>query len=292
MKLLTLIRERMRMNLIPRKNLLNRSVWVLAFFGLSTVYIGYSALGNPSGYTGVTNKAGNNNVGCSCHCTSKNAATSVAFIPPADTNFFVGKTYQFMLQISNPAEFGAGCDISTFSGVLTAGTDGLKKSGTELTQKTAKAFVNGKINFTFNYTAPTKVGFDTLYAVGNAVNGDGSNGDDCSDLWNLAPKFVVNVRPSSGVEASAVATEITQSVSPNPSRSETKLVLTNTKASQAEITVYDAAGRSIRQIALGNLPVGKSSFTIATSNLPAGEYFVRSLIDGVVEKATKLAVVH
>ncbi len=281
----------MRKNLLLRKNLLNRSAWVLAFFGLSTVYVGYSALGNPSGYTGVTNKAGNKNVGCSCHCTSKNAATSVAFIPPADTNFTVGKTYLFMLQISNPAEFGAGCDISTFSGTLTAGTDGLRKSGTELTQKTAKAFVNGKINFTFNYT-PAKAGFDTLYAVGNAVNGDGSNGDDCSDVWNLAPKFVVNVRPASGVEASAVATEFSQTVSPNPSRSETKLVVSNAKASETEITLYDAAGRSIRQIASGNLPVGKSTFSIATSNLPAGEYFVRTITGGVVATETKVVVVH
>jgi hypothetical protein len=148
------------------------------------------AFSDPGGKTGTTLKT--TTTGCSCHCSVKNAATTVT-IATNDTTFEVGKTYTFTLTVANASELRGGCNIAVKRGTLTAGTDGLKKLGNELTHKSPKQQMPAI--WTFTYTAPATAGGDTIYATGNAVNGDGSeDGGSCADKWNHAPNFVINVK--------------------------------------------------------------------------------------------------
>lgn len=143
------------------------------------------------GITGQTQKT--TNAGCSCHCASSNSATSVALTTPT-TTFFTGTSATFSVTVTNTTEAGGGIDIAAYSGSLTAGS-GLYSSGGELTHSSPQTFdASHTATWQFTYTAPSTAGWDTIYATGNAVNLDGRNGSgDCSDKWNSANKFVVQV---------------------------------------------------------------------------------------------------
>jgi hypothetical protein len=146
------------------------------------------ALSHAAGETGNTNKS-TDSPGCSCHCANASSATTVTLTTSA-TTFETSTSYTFTISVSNSGESKAGCNIAVQRGSLAAGT-GLKKSGSQLTHSTPKTL---PASWTFTYTTPSTAGSDTIFAVGNAVNGNGSSGSgNCSDNWNLASKFVITV---------------------------------------------------------------------------------------------------
>ncbi|MEI8134733.1 MAG: choice-of-anchor V domain-containing protein, partial [bacterium] len=141
------------------------------------------------GETGSTDKGGANS-GCSCHCSTSNAGTTVT-IATASTVFLPNTTYTFTIKVTNATETNGGCNVACDNGTLTAGADGLRKSGSELTHNGAKAL---PATWTFTYKTPAS-GNDIIYAVGNAVNGDGgNNGGNCTDKWNFATQFNITVQ--------------------------------------------------------------------------------------------------
>src|SRR5437868_6180372 len=156
--------------LISEKRLLRPVIRIVLFLSITLLVTQY-ALSHGKGETGHTNKPGDT-PGCSCHCNSANAATT-AIISTSQTSFQPGQSYTFTITVDNPTESAAGCDIAVSRGSLSAGSDGLKKSGSQLTHSSRKDL---PAVWTFTYTAPSTPGFDTIYAVGNAVNSDG-----CSD---------------------------------------------------------------------------------------------------------------
>ena len=62
----------------------------------------------------------------------------------------------------------------------------------ELTHTAPQNFVDTVVTWTFNFTALDSVYTDTLYSVGNSVNGDGGASD--LDKWNFGAKFAVSVQ--------------------------------------------------------------------------------------------------
>ncbi|MDP4198688.1 MAG: choice-of-anchor D domain-containing protein [Bacteroidota bacterium] len=145
------------------------------------------------GITGQTQKT--TNAGCSCHCSSANSATSVG-LTTATTIFYPGTSATFTVTVSNSSEAGGGIDIAAYSGSLTAGS-GLYLSSGELTHSSPQTFdASHTATWQFTYTAPSTAGWDTIYATGNAVNLNGQNGNgDCSDKWNWASKYIIQVLP-------------------------------------------------------------------------------------------------
>lgn len=168
----------------------------LVVFFLSVLYLSQFVYAYSSGWGGSTNKPGMTSPGCGCHSgANPNPATHVSFSTDA-TQFEAGKSYTFRISVSHDSLLMAGVNVAVFDtlALLTPGT-GLKRSTKDLVHTAPKTLVNGTATWEFTYKAGTIAGWDTLYAVGNAVNGISSGGD----AWNFAEKFVIEVKPASRV---------------------------------------------------------------------------------------------
>jgi hypothetical protein len=84
----------------------------------------------------------------------------------------------------------------------------------------------------------------------------------------------VGVVKQNGVAASPVST-FTLSLSPNPARESSSLVLQLKQDIIATMRVFDALGHEVRSSSLGPLSGGEHRFNLETNSLPSGSYFVR-----------------
>ncbi|HEY3875439.1 MAG TPA: choice-of-anchor D domain-containing protein [Candidatus Kapabacteria bacterium] len=177
-----------------RNNIRGGSIFAVALLVAVGWYSIDQTAAHENGITGCTQKS--NNSGCYCHCdTSATHNTTVTLTCSSGSSPLTASpstTYNFTIRVANSGESDGGCDIATYSGNgLTAGSDGLQLEGGELTHESPKSFGgNGYCTWNFTYTSSSSSGFDTIYANGNAVNGDGF--DNCSDQWNWSPKFIIH----------------------------------------------------------------------------------------------------
>jgi hypothetical protein len=174
--------------------LLKRSLWVLAALAAVSTYAVLNTNAHINGISDVTEKPGSAN-GCTCHCANPSGSTIVT-VTTAATSFDPGTPYTFTATVANAGEIAGGIDIATYSGsgLSAIGGQGLYLLGNDLTHSAPKTFAAGSCSWTFTYTTGTTTGYDTIYATGNAVNGDGTNGfGNCSDNWNNAAKYVIHV---------------------------------------------------------------------------------------------------
>jgi len=154
-----------------------------------------NAHANGTGIGNLTQKY--TTAGCSCHCSSNNSATTVTIASTSGSSPLTAQpstTYTFTVTVANTSASKAGVEVASYSGngLATANTDLQLISG-ELTHTSPKTMSGGSTSFTFTYTTGTTSAWDTLYANGNAVNGDGQNGNgDCSDKWNWSNKFIIH----------------------------------------------------------------------------------------------------
>ncbi len=123
---------------------------------------------------------------------------NVSFNPAIPSGSYTpNQTYTVTVTVSNNAysKFGFGCEILNVSTNANIGT--MPSAGTGVTFKTAgngrKNAVHstpksgtGSASFSFVWTAPS-TGNAVLYAIGNAVNGNGStSGDKVSSTYSLS----------------------------------------------------------------------------------------------------------
>ncbi len=270
----------------------SRSFWIAACFVLSVFYVTFKASSYPGGIIQTTNRPGDNIQGCTCHCPQSDNATQVSFSPVVlDTTFVQGGTYQFQVKVSNASELLAGVNVSVWKGTLTTiKNDGLGSNSGQLYQNGPKVLNSGSATWLFNYKAPIGATTDTLYATGNAVNGDGSSGSDCSDLWNWAPKYILKLAPARGVEPSIDVAQAL-SISPNPSNRQANLSISVDRHQESTIEVYDVAGRR-RSSASVTLDRGSNDVSVATNALPNGIYFVKVRSGSSLIASSKLIVQH
>lgn len=134
--------------------------------------------------------------GCGgCHGGTATAATSVVLEGPRSIRAGQQGNYTFVVGHANPANQGAGFNLSIrngadVAGALTAGTGSKLRNG-ELTHTAPKAMANNTARFDFKWTAPAQHGIYQFNAAGNAVNLDG----DASglDKWNLTGSINLTV---------------------------------------------------------------------------------------------------
>jgi len=162
---------------------------------LSAVYISFQAFAKSGGGIGSDVTLNGSGTGCSCHCTSSSSSTTVT-ISTSATSFTVGQTYTFTVSVANSGKSSGGVMVSASNGTLTAGSDGLQKpSGQNYLVHSAPKSLSATWTFTFT---PTNTGTATLYATGNAVNDDGTNGSgNCTDQWNNASNYTMTVQAAS-----------------------------------------------------------------------------------------------
>ena len=156
---------------------INHTSVVLAVIATVFLFYAYSS--------GITGRTLPNGEGCSCH--DFNAAVTATITGPATLE--PSQTGVYKLTITGGPLDAAGCNIAASGGTLIEG-DGLQLIDGELTHTSPKTPVDGKVEFTFSYTAPAEIGDVTLNANGNSVNLSGGND---GDAWNYAPSFTINV---------------------------------------------------------------------------------------------------
>ncbi|MCE1189697.1 MAG: DUF5689 domain-containing protein [Ignavibacteria bacterium] len=154
---------------------LRKSKLAIVAIVLSSVLV----YGYPSGVSGYTLKTSTSSCG-SCHGTSANSSVKVVISGP--TSLATGATGNYTCTITYSTLSGTGVDIAASSGSLIASDSRLKVLSSELTHK-AKVSGSGSVAFTFQYTAPTSAGVQTLYATGCGAK----------SYWNHASNFSVTV---------------------------------------------------------------------------------------------------
>lgn len=265
------------MKLISKTGLRNL-IAVGGFLALSTVYVVHDGHSSSSGVTGATERPGSI-PGCTCHTTEPSDATQVVISTTA-TSFQPGQTYRFKVTVTNPDQVKAGVNVAkllsgtgdTTSTLLAVSGQGLKKQGAaQMTHSSPKTLVDGTASWEFDYIAPpASKKFDTLYATGNAVNGNGSA--DEGDQWALAAKFPIVLEVNSVSPRTDIAEAF--AIGPNPARNSAKLFFMMKRSTDLRIALVDASGREVHVQSKHDLSFGRGEVMLDLSELSAGDYLV------------------
>ena len=124
--------------------------------------------------------------GCECH---GDLDKSVSVIIDGPSEMKPGETADFTLTITGGPLLNGGLNASVTAGKFTEGA-GTKVMKGELTHFEPKLPKDGKIFFTFKYTAPDKAGEVTMFANGLSGN---NNETKRGDHWNYAENKIIDV---------------------------------------------------------------------------------------------------
>jgi hypothetical protein len=123
------------------------------------------------------------------------------------------------------------------------------------------------------------IGFVSKYDASNVAENEVLNSDMISSVWG------VGVNPITVDANSAVQ------VFPNPTNDITNINITVSKFSNVTMSLIDMTGKTVQTIANNNFSVGQHNFTVKTSELPNGVYFLNAYINGRVN-SQKIVVAH
>lgn len=170
---------------------------------LSLIFIGIVGAGvmYNSGISGTTKKNGD---GCVCHDPNFNAGVNVWVSGPA--TLAPGESANYTLYMTGGPAVKGGMNIAVNSGTLLAVSPNTAVNNSEIVHTNAKNFVNDTVSWVFQYTAPVTLGVDTIYSVGNSVNGDQI--PTSLDKWNFGMNFPVVIDNIVPVELSAFSVSV------------------------------------------------------------------------------------
>lgn len=252
----------------------------LAAAGL-VLFAGFQAASPiPTGIVGMTGRTGG--VGCPCHYYEASPDSVVRVWISGPDSVRAGTVATYTLRVAKRRSVAAGFNAAAMNGrlivaeslytqLLPAGDDTL-----ELTHTWPRS-AGGRdtIAWTFRYRAPLRPGtFDTLFAVGNSVNGDTLSNE--ADRWAFARSFPVRVLAATSVAGEEVpaALQLRQNF-PNPFNPSTTVGFELPRAGRVRITLFDAAGRSVAVIAEGEYAGGYHEVVFRAGGLASGIYFYR-----------------
>jgi hypothetical protein len=96
------------------------------------------------------------------------------------------------MSITGGPATNSGGDIAVRTGTLSLPNGSpLKVSGTEITHSNPIPMASGTVNYSFQYTAPSSPGVDSLYGIG--LSGNGDNNNSSADQWNWAPTTAITI---------------------------------------------------------------------------------------------------
>ncbi len=168
---------------------------VLILSAISFLFYAYS--------TGITGRTLKNGTGCNCHAESPSSEVTVQISGP-DTLIY-NQTAVYSVTLSGGPLVRGGTNIAASAGILSILGADLQVIGDELTHTAPKEPSTGTVTFSFNYTAPSTSGNQTLFANGNSVN---FNGENTGDQWNFAANKSITVIPVIPVEISSFTAEV------------------------------------------------------------------------------------
>jgi Secretion system C-terminal sorting domain len=224
----------------------------------------------PTGRTGAPGQA----TCIACHVGTPlnggGGAITVTGIPAR--GFVPGTTYPVTVTITDPTatRFGFELTILDSSNLAQAGQMVVTTANRTLLRTSAgigymsHLNANSQNTWTFNWTAPASGTSEiNLYAAGNGANNNGGSSGDHIYTTRL------NIRrsTSTGFADDALRAEAQLMAFPNPATDRLQLLGTALGSARA-LTLHDALGRQIRQIAPGTAELDVQA-------LPAGSYTLR-----------------
>ncbi|MCZ6702964.1 MAG: T9SS type A sorting domain-containing protein [Ignavibacteria bacterium] len=161
-----------------------------------------------TGHVGLTRL---NGVGCLCHGIEFTDSVHIWIEGPDSLE--IGQLAIYTIYITGGPSVKGGFNVAAFSGILNTADSSVRVSDNELTHTFAKQFSSATVFWEFEYTAPNTLQWDTLYSVGNSVNGDGIPFDDQWNFGeNLPVKIVEKIIPVEFVSFNSVSDENTISL--------------------------------------------------------------------------------
>ncbi|MDH4071100.1 MAG: T9SS type A sorting domain-containing protein [Ignavibacteria bacterium] len=253
--------------------------WSMA--ALLLLFCGYNLNDSVHRFEGIVGMTTKNGFGCYCHGEDPTPSVSV-WIEGPDT-LSAGEEGVYTLFLSRDSTVTAGFNIATQFGSLGV-VDSLETYWyeDELTHIGPKpAQRGGTVSWVFSYTAPdsTFLLVDTLFSVGNSANQDTMATE--ADKWNFGEKFLVTVIGATSVVGGSnggrpAAYRLHQNY-PNPFNPSTTISFDLPEDSSVKITLHDATGRKVQELADAEFPAGTHQMTIGGRGMPlaSGVYFYR-----------------
>ena len=150
-------------------------------------FIGYANIDYLHGIVGLTLRDGG--IGCICHNFSPDDSVTVWIEGP--DSVFRGTSRQYKIFMTGGAAVAGGFNIASNFGTLDSVDTLTQILFGELTHTSPNQFINDTVSWNFFYTAPDTILTDTIYSVGNSVNGDSIPGS--YDKWNFGENFAIHV---------------------------------------------------------------------------------------------------
>jgi len=239
---------------------------------LGFIFLSFIIFANSSyfhGIVGMTLRDGG--IGCICHNSSIDDSVNVWIEGPDSLQKNTNAHFKLFMT-GGPAVQG-GFNVASYTGQLSAVDTLVKLISGELTHSLPNPFENDTVIWSFNYTAPDSILTDTLYSVGNSVNGDGN--PTGPDKWNFGKNFIIHIVDSPvNVEEHNTKPEqyfLYQNY-PNPFNPSTTISYTIPNSSFVTLKVYDVLGNEAAVLVNQQQSAGKYNVTFNAANLSSGIY--------------------
>ena len=260
----------------------------LAFLGSTAFIINYSS--GIAGWTGSPGEGYCNNCHGGGSSTSSNITISAT--PAFSVNEFVpGTTYTITVNVvaAGFSKFGFDCEIldpsnASFGTMQTLGSSagvyflssGFRKNAIH----TAPRNGQGAVNFNFKWIAPMTGDSATIFASGNAVNGDGNTTGDFPLLPVLLQLSAQPQQPppdtsTVGINELKLSPALAASLYPNPAGDFTSLSYMLGSNQHVSVQLIDMYGKTVKEFIDEKETPGAHSHLLDIQAITGGIYFVR-----------------
>ena len=248
--------------------------------------LGFDVL-HSTGYVGATQK---NGFGCICHGFGVPTESVQVWISGPDSVRIGSTNIFYMLMKGGPAVSG-GFNVASGRGILSPGDSTSYLAQGELTHSFPKFFLSDTVRWKFMYLAPLSKGLDTIFSVGNSVDGDGN--PSIGDEYNFGPNFVVKLVDTvvSVPESPRPLTFHLYQNYPNPFNPTTIIKYQIPSAKRVSLKVFDVLGREVATLVDRMMDAGEHSVQLDASGLSSGVYYYQ-MVTGTFTQTRKLVILR
>lgn len=248
---------------------------------------------------GKTNATGSPGEGTCANCHSGGSGQTIVTISSniPSNQYVPGQTYTITVSVRNPSfsKFGFAAEVlhstsnnnsgtiaNPGSGVQVLNSMGGRKTATHTSPKSG----TGMADFTFDWTAPSTPDTVKIYAIGNAVDGNGGTSGDtpaqAATVITLTPQI-----PSASI---AALNQPNFQVFPNPTSEQIHVQLPFSNQ-QTTIQLLDLQGKSVAPLFNHLLDANQNVITLSVpEHLPNGNYILYILNEKGQAFSKKLSI--
>ena len=262
---------------------------LLAIIFLS--FITYANIDYLHGIVGMTLRDGG--TGCVCHNLDPTPSVNVWIEGP--DSLIKNQTAQYKLLMTGGPAVKGGFNIASFLGAVNPVDTLISFLSGELTHSSPNPFFNDTVSWSFSYTAPDTLITDTLYSVGNSVNG---NGNPSQDQWNFGENFVIHIIDNPViVEKEKIQPEefVLYQNYPNPFNPLTNIGFRTADFGFVSLRVYDILGNEVAILINQDLAPGEHEIEFSPASSiqnPASGIYLYQLKAGNFTQTKKMILLR